>query len=281
MDAFISVRDLHYRYGNAGESIEALRGVSLNIVRGEYLAIVGPNGSGKSTLAKCLSGLLSPSSGDVRVNGASTRDAAALVGIRATVGMVLQNPDNQFVTSSVEDEVAFGPENLGVPPAEIRRRVASAIERVGMCGQELRDPHLLSSGEKARLAVAAMLAMEPQCLVLDEATATLDPRSRGSLLALLRELYSAGMTIITVTHHMTEVTRAKRVVVMERGQIALTGAPAEVFARDDALKGYGLALPPAAAVERGLARRGLELGRDVVTAEELVRRVVALWEGEG
>ncbi|MHB1317060.1 MAG: energy-coupling factor transporter ATPase [Anaerolineae bacterium] len=278
MVPLIDVNALHFRYGHGGhDAIDALAGVDLRVERGDYLALIGPNGSGKSTLAKCISGLLAPTEGDVRVNGHSTRDRAELIGIRSAVGMVFQNPDNQFVTSMVEDEIAFGPENLGVPANEIRARVDRALAQVHLTGSETRDPHTLSAGEKAHLAIAAVLAMGPDCLILDEATAMLDPASRRDILSLVDELHTSGMTVIVVTHHMTEVTHADRVVVMEAGRVAFRGTPGEVFGDSEGLLRLGLALPTAAAIAQGLARRGLSLGSSVVTAEGLAEEAVALY----
>lgn len=274
--AIIEVRGLHYRYGHGDDGIDALRGVDLTIQRGDYLAIVGLNGSGKSTLARCLSGLLSPTKGEVLVNGRSTREHEALIGIRASVGMVFQNPENQFVTSLVEDEVAFGPENLGVPPGEIRNRVVRSLAQVGLTGSESRDPRTLSAGEKARLAIAAVLAMEPACVILDEATAMLDPASRRDLLGLVSDLHAEGMTVVVVTHHMSEVIHAERVVVMEAGRLVLQGTPAEVFRQADGLERVGLALPPAAAIAHGLTARGLALPAGIFTSDALVDEITAL-----
>lgn len=274
----IDVNGLYFRYGHGAEDgVDALSGVDLRVERGDYIALIGPNGSGKSTLAKCLSGLLAPTAGDVRVNGHSPKSSAELIRIRSAVGMVFQNPDNQFVTSMVEDEVAFGPENLGVPADEIRARVERALAQVDLSGSEARDPHRLSAGEKSRLAIAAVLAMEPECLILDEATAMLDPASRRSVLELVDALHAGGMTIIVVTHHMTEVTHAERVAVMDAGRIAYQGTPAEVFGDVERLANLGLALPPAAAIAQGLAGRGVSLGSSVVTADDLVREAAALF----
>jgi len=272
----IEVRGLRYRYGHGDEGIDALRGVDLTIERGDYMAIVGMNGSGKSTLARCMSGLLSPTEGEVLVNGRSTREHQALIGIRASVGMVFQNPENQFVTSLVEDEVAFGPENLGIAPGEIRARVVRSLAQVGLTGSEGRDPRTLSAGEKARLAIASVLAMEPACLILDEATAMLDPASRRDLLSLVSDLHAEGMTVVVVTHHMSEVIHAGRVVVMEAGRLVLQGTPAEVFRQADGLERVGLALPPAAAIAHGLAKKGVALSDGIVTPETLVDEVAAL-----
>jgi energy-coupling factor transport system ATP-binding protein len=278
MTGLITVRGLAYRYGETGgDTIQALNGIDLDVERGDYLAIVGLNGSGKSTLARCLSGLLAPGAGDVLVDGSSTRDHGALIAIRSTIGMVFQNPENQFVTSTVEDEVAFGPENLGVPAGEIRMRVDRALGQVALGDRLDRDPRTLSAGEKTRLAIASVLAMQPECLVLDEATAMLDPASRRSVLALVDQLHQDGMTVIVVTHHMSEVARAHRVILLDAGRLVLEGAPADVFGQEAGLAQIGLALPPAATIAHGLATRGLRLAGIVVTPEELVAQVQALY----
>jgi energy-coupling factor transport system ATP-binding protein len=278
MTTLITVRGLTYRYGEAGgDSIQALNGIDLDVERGEYLAILGLNGSGKSTLARCLSGLLVPTAGDVTVDGLSTRDHRALIAIRSTVGMVFQNPENQFVTSTVEDEVAFGPENLGVPAVEIRSRVDRSLSLVRLSDRPDRDPRTLSAGEKTRLAIASVLAMRPQCLVLDEATAMLDPVSRLSVLALVDELHAGGMTVIVVTHHMTEVARAQRVIVLDAGRVVLQGTPAEVFGQEAGLARVGLALPPAAAIATGLSARGLRMTTTVVAPGDLLAQVQVLY----
>jgi len=276
LSPFVEVEGLHYQYGHGETTIEALRGVDLVVERGEYVAIVGLNGSGKSTLARCISGLLLPSAGHVHVNGLSTHDPSARVAIRATVGMVFQDPDNQFVMGTVEDEVAFGPENMGIPSGEIRQRVDMALARVGLAGLNERDPHTLSAGEKARLAVASLLAMQPWCLVLDELTAMLDPISRASMLGLLGGLHAEGMTVVVVTHHMSEVALAERVIVLQEGQVALEGSPPEVFQSEEQLRALGLALPPAAAIAHGLARRGLDVPQTIVCPEDLVTRLAML-----
>jgi len=270
-EMLIRVEDLRYTYAAEGQMpIEALRGIDLAIPRGECLVILGHNGSGKSTLARCLNGLLRPTAGDVWVQGMNTRDERTIVRVRSTVGMVFQNPDNQFVATVVEEEVAFGPENLGVPTAEIRVRVDRALDLVGLPEAHRRDPATLPAGQKARLAIAAVLAMEPDCLVLDESTVMLDPASRASILALVRGLHDRGLTIVAITHNMNEALRADRVVVLESGLIALEGTPREVFAHAEELARLGLSLPPAAAISRGLRERGLDLGAGILTADQLV-----------
>jgi len=275
-EPLIRTSHLSYSYdAGTDHAIPALHDVSLAVDRGEYLAIVGQNGSGKSTLARCLNGLLTPTEGEVIVAGASTRDGAALLGIRATVGMVFQNPDNQIISTVVEEEVAFGPENLGVPRDELRRRVDDALRNAGLLDQRLRDPHTLSAGQKARLAIAGVLAMRPACLVLDESTAMLDPLARREVLRLLRDLHADGLTVVAITHFMDEITQAQRVLVLDAGHVALEGTPREVLAQADVLEALGLALPPAAVIARGLAVRGANMSVGVVTPEELVAAVVA------
>jgi energy-coupling factor transporter ATPase len=275
----IRTSHLSYSYdAGSDHAIPALHDVSLSVRRGEYLAIVGQNGSGKSTLARCLNGLLTPTEGDVWVGGANTHDSAALLGIRATVGMVFQNPDNQIISTVVEEEVAFGPENLGVPRDELRRRVDDALRDAGLLALRDRDPHTLSAGQKARLAIAGVLAMRPACLVLDESTAMLDPLARREVLRLLRDLHAGGLTVIAITHTMDEITQVGRVIVLDAGRIALQGTPREVLGRADALESLGLALPPAAAIARGLANRGASIPPDTITPEELVHALVTTVE---
>lgn len=275
-EPIIRTSHLSYSYdAGTDHAIPALRDVSLTVGRGEYLAIVGQNGSGKSTLARCLNGLLTPTKGEVWVAGASTRDAAALLGIRATVGMVFQNPDNQIISTVVEEEVAFGPENLGVPREALRQRVDDALGSAGLSDLRHRDPHTLSAGQKARLAIAGVLAMRPACLVLDESTAMLDPLARREVLRLLRDLHADGLTVVTITHFMDEIIQAERVIVLDGGRVALEGTPRAVLAQADALDALGLTLPPVAAIARGLAARGAGIVADAITLEELVQAIAA------
>lgn len=280
MSALIRVEGLFYTYGIEGDaSVDALRGIDLTIDRGEYVVILGHNGSGKSTLARCLNGLLRPTRGDVWVNGQNTRDDEALMAIRVSVGMVFQNPDNQFVTTVVEEEVAFGPENIGVPADELRRRVDRALDVTSLSDARSKDPRYLSGGDKARLAIAGVLAMQPDCLILDEATVMLDPVGRESVLDLLAGLHEQGVTIVAITHDMEEAVAADRVVVLERGEIALHGTPRDVFSRPLVVESLGLTLPSAAAVAQGVIRRGVLLRPDVLTCDELVDAAVQVSEG--
>ncbi len=261
MNPLIRADNLHYTYNLDTEApITALAGVSLKVWPGEYLAIVGRNGSGKSTLARCLNSLALPTAGEVRVNGLDTRNPRAWREIRSTVGMVFQNPDNQFVSTVVEDEVAFGPANLGLPRDGLRQRGDWALAATGLADARNANPRILSAGDKARLAIAAILAMRPQCLALDESTAYLDPVARRDILALLARLHAEGLTVIVITHFMDEAARAERMIVLDRGRVALEGAPRQVFAQAEPLEALGLSLPPAAAIARGLQQRGAQRG---------------------
>jgi energy-coupling factor transport system ATP-binding protein len=278
--ALIRVQDLHYAYPVDGdEPIPALNGVSLEIAEGEYLAVLGHNGSGKSTLARCLNGLLRPTRGEVWVKGLNTREVRDLLEIRATVGVVLQNPDNQFIAAVVEEELAFGPENLGIPPELLRARVEGILNLVDLVDVRRRNPRTLPAGLKARVAIAGVLAMYPKCLVLDESAAYLDPAARQGLLGLLRDLRrTQAMAIVSITHHMDEAVEADRVLVLDHGRMALEGSPAEVFTHHEQIAELGLALPPAAEVARGLARRGALSAEGIIRAEDLAHEVVRVWE---
>lgn len=266
----IEIRDLRHAY-NAGtpQEVVALDGISLTVERGEFLAIVGGNGSGKSTLAKHLNALLLPTSGQVWVDGLDTRDRAAVWDIRQRVGMVFQNPDNQLVATVVEEDVAFGPENLGVPPAEIALRVEAALQAVDMAEYRRHAPHLLSGGQKQRVAIAGVLAMRPQCLVLDEATTMLDPVGRREVLETVQRLNTSGVTVINITHTMEEAALARRIVALQGGRIGLQGPPTAVFAQPDTLEGMGLTLPVIPALARALRQDGVPLPDGILSADEL------------
>lgn len=255
-----------YKLPSGGE-IPALESIDLSIASGEYLVILGQNGSGKSTLAKCLSGLLIPTQGMVKVLGWDTHEASLQRQVRATVGMVLQNPDNQFVATVVEEEVAFGAENLGFSTDLVRVRVEQALVDTGLADLRLANPHTLSAGQKARLAIAGILAMSPQCLVMDESTAMLDPASRLELLALLSRLHHAGLAIVMITHNMDEAPEADRLMVLDAGHIALQGTPREVFGQSARLDELGLELPPVPLLARTLEKRGIAIGVPLSTQE--------------
>ena len=248
----------------------ALENVSLDVSKGEFLCIVGHNGSGKSTLAKMLNGLLLPTEGKVTVAGMDTADEERILDIRRLVGMVFQNPDNQIVTTVVREDVAFGPENLGIPTEEMVKKVDGAIEAVGMTSYAEAAPHMLSGGQKQRIAIAGMLAMEPDVLVLDEATAMLDPLGRKDILRIVHELNEKqGMTVIMITQYMEEAVGADRVIVMNGGHIVMEGTPEEVFRRGDELRSIRLDVPPAVELREILKNKGVADCGDAMTLEEL------------
>ena len=279
-DTIIKTDCLRYVYP-AEEGIAqtvALDGVSLRVERGSFVAVLGHNGSGKSTLAKAFNAVLLPSGGTVYVDGMDTKDDSLLLEIRRRVGMVFQNPDNQIVANVVEEDVAFAPENLGVPTPEIRRRVDEALAAVGMSEFALQAPHLLSGGQKQRVAIAGVLAMRPQCIVLDEATAMLDPAGRREVLDAVEELHrTQGITVILITHHMDEAERAERVIVMNDGAVAMDGTPREVFSRADELEAIGLAVPDTVALLRALRAGGMPLETDAVTVEACADAIAAVF----
>ncbi|MEG6586958.1 energy-coupling factor transporter ATPase [Dendrosporobacter sp. 1207_IL3150] len=272
MGDFIKVENLCHAYTtqNEGETL-ALDNINLTIKAGEFVAIIGTNGSGKSTLAKHFNALLLPTSGECLVNGMSTNDSKNLWDIRQIVGMVFQNPDNQLVATVVEEDVAFGPENLGVAPTEIAKRVDKALEMVGMTNYRLHGPHLLSGGQKQRIAIAGVLAMQSKCLVLDEPTAMLDPQGRQEVLQTVRELHAkSGITVIYITHFMEEAAAADKVVVMNQGKIIHTGKPNEVFNEVKMLKELGLDVPIAAEVAERLRDANFAIPDKIITDDELV-----------
>ncbi|MDI7277151.1 MAG: energy-coupling factor transporter ATPase [Anaerolineae bacterium] len=280
-DLLIRVEGVSFSYRPEDSTAPlALKDINLTIARGEYVAIIGHNGSGKSTLARHLNALLVPTRGDVWVGPWNTRDARCRRDIRRTVGMVFQVPDNQIVATTVEDDVAFGPENLGVPEEELGERVRQALETVGLWEERRRPPHQLSAGQKQRLAIAGVIAMRPECLVLDEGTSLLDPQGRADLLATLRQLHAAGTTIVAITHHMPEAAEAQRVLIMSEGRIALEGTPRQVFAQADTLRSLGLDMPPVAALANALHRRRADFPPDLLAVPELADAVAARWVEE-
>ena len=249
-------------------STVALEDVSLSIERGSFVVVLGHNGSGKSTLAKHMNAVLLPGGGTVYVEGMDTRDEALLLEIRRRVGMVFQNPDNQIVANVVEEDVAFAPENLGVPSEEIRRRVDDALAAVGMSEFTRHAPHLLSGGQKQRVAIAGVIAMAPECIVLDEATAMLDPAGRREVLSAIRTLNKErGITVVLITHHMDEAMDADRLIVMNDGRLVMDGAPAEVFTQVEALRAMGLAAPDTVELLYGLRQGGMDVPLDALTVD--------------
>ncbi|MBR0026650.1 MAG: energy-coupling factor transporter ATPase [Clostridia bacterium] len=265
----IEIKNISYRYSPEAEE-QALTNVSLTVRKGEFLAIVGHNGSGKSTLAKHLNALLLPTEGAVLVDGMDTKEEELTLPIRQKVGMVFQNPDNQIVTTIVEEDVGFGPENLGVDPVEIRERVDKALATVGMTEYATSAPHMLSGGQKQRIAIAGMLAMRPEVLVLDEATAMLDPKGRKEVLATVSRLNSErGMTVVMITQYMEEAVLADRVAVMAGGKLAMLGSPKEIFARADELRACGLDAPPMVELRDALMQDGIDAVKDAITVEEM------------
>jgi len=276
--SFIRVENLVYDYiktdeGGAPIASRAIKGVSFNIERGSFTAIIGQNGSGKSTLAKNLNGLLLPTEGKVCIDGLDTSVPEIVWNVRQKVAMVFQNPDNQIVSAIVEDDVAFGPENLGIDPAEIRRRVDSALDGVEMGDYKEKAPHMLSGGQKQRIAIAGAVAMEPECIVFDEPTAMLDPKGRREVLGIARDLNSKGMTVVFITHFMEEAACADHVIVMDGGLIKMEGTPREVFAREEELLSLSLGVPAAVQLASRLRKRGVDIPEGVLTDEELVRAI--------
>lgn len=270
-ETMIEVNHLSHLYVDEnGNDVRALDDVSLSIGRGEFVAIIGTNGSGKSTLAKHFNVLLQPTEGTVTVCGFDTLDDEHIWNIRQHVGMVFQNPDNQIVAAVVEEDVAFGPENLGVPSAEIRKRVDDALAAVNMTEYAEHGPHLLSGGQKQRIAIAGVLAMKPDCIVLDEPTAMLDPKGRLEVLETIHRLNKEeGITIVIITHFMEEAVTADRVVVMKNGVKLQEGTPREIFTQVDTLKDLGLDVPIAAEVASKLIQKGVDIPNDIITNDEL------------
>ena len=281
-ETILTAENLKFRYDNE-QPVYALDGVSTSVKRGEFVAVLGANGCGKSTLAKHFNAILLPESGKVYVEGMDTSDDSKLYDIRQTVGMVFQNPDNQIVANVVEEDVAFGPENLGVPTAEIRRRVDDALAAVGMEQFASHAPHLLSGGQKQRIAIAGILAMEPECIVLDEATAMLDPAGRREVIdTVLRLNREQGITVVLITHHMVEAERADRVIVMNDGEVAMDGMPRQVFSQVERLHELGLAAPDTVELLYRLRRDGVDVPLENLTVDECADTICrAFGEAEG
>ncbi len=276
---YIEVQDVSFHYPAAPgtQPVLALDGVGLTVARGEFVAVVGRNGSGKSTLARLLNVLQRPATGTVLVDGLDTADPANLWPIRDRVGMVFQNPDNQIVAAIVEEDVAFGPENQGLAPAEIRQRVEECLAAVGLTALRQRAPHLLSGGQKQRLAIAGALALRPSCLVLDEPTAMLDPRGRREVMTTIHQLNrAAGVAIVLITHFMEEAAQADRVVVMDQARVAMTGTPKEIFRQAEALRRLHLDVPPGLLLATELRAAGIPVSDDILTLDQLVEALCRL-----
>ncbi|MEE1492657.1 MAG: energy-coupling factor transporter ATPase, partial [Massilioclostridium sp.] len=279
-EELIRTEDLSFEYQGEDKSTPVLHEINLKIHRGEFVAVLGHNGSGKSTLAKQFNSILIPTGGVVYVEGIDTSNEETIFDVRQRVGMVFQNPDNQIVATLVEEDVAFAPENLGVPPEEIRQRVDSALQEVDMYDYRNHAPHQLSGGQKQRVAIAGIIAMQPDCIVLDEATAMLDPRGRREVLKTIESLNrDLGTTIVHITHFMEEAVLAGRVVVIDNGRILLDGTPAEVFRHVEQLKEVGLDVPQVTELMHELRAEGIPVSPDVLTARECVDVLVNLLEG--
>lgn len=283
MSKFIEAKNITFSYINEMEENEDIKkttvfkNLNFSVEKGEFVAVLGHNGSGKSTLVKCFNGINIPEEGDVIVNGFNTRDDEHLLDIRQSVGMVFQNPDNQLVATIVEEDVAFALENMGVEPSEIRRRVDDALKTVGMYEYREHAPHKLSGGQKQRVAIAGIIAMRPDCILLDEPTAMLDPNGRREVLKTIKMLNEEfGVTIVLITHYMDEAAQAERIVVMDSGEIVMNDTPKKVFAGVDELKSIGLDVPQVTELTHMLIDEGLDLDSEIITEDECVEALFNL-----
>jgi energy-coupling factor transport system ATP-binding protein len=277
MTKMIETIDLVYEYQkDEDERIMALKKVGLKVKKGEFVAILGHNGSGKSTLAKLMNAIYLPSGGKVYIKNMDTTNEEKIWEIRRTAGMVFQNPDNQIVATTVEEDVAFGPESLGVAPKEIRERVEGAMKAVGIDEFRKKSPHLLSGGQKQRVAIAGVLAMKPECIILDEPTAMLDPSGRKEVMDTIVKLNKEGITVIHITHFMDEAVKADRIVVMDNGNIALDGKPKDVFSNVDRLKQLGLDVPQVTLLAHELKNEGIAISENILTVDEMVNELCRL-----
>ena len=281
MSNFIKAKNLKFSYINDMEEqpvkTEVLKGIDLEISKGEFVAVLGHNGSGKSTLAKCFNAINIPESGEVLVNGLDTKDENNLLKIRESAGMVFQNPDNQIVATIVEEDVAFALENMGVEPSEIRRRVDDALKTVGMYEYRSHAPHRLSGGQKQRVAIAGIIAMEPDCILLDEPTAMLDPKGRNEVMKTIKMLNKEkGVTIVLITHYMEEAAQADRVVVVDGGEIVMDNTPKKVFSQVKTMKNLGLDVPQVTQLAYELKNAGYDISTEIITEDECVEAVAKL-----
>lgn len=277
MNEIIKINNMSFEYLSDEESFKAIDNFNLDVKKGEFVAIIGHNGSGKSTLSKNLNAILTPTSGDIIIDGMNTKESENLWNIRQTAGMVFQNPDNQIVATIVEEDVAFGPENLGIEPDKIREIVKESLESVGMYEFKDKQPHLLSGGQKQRVAIAGIIAMKPKCIIFDEATAMLDPSGRKEVLKTIKKLNKEdNITILYITHFMEEVVKADRVVVMDKGKKVLEGSPREVFLNIDTLKNIGLDVPYMTELSNLLNSENVSIKKDVLTVDEMVNELCRL-----
>ncbi len=281
MDILIDIKNVTYEYIDDDAVHTAVKNLSLQIEKGSFTVILGHNGSGKSTLAKMLNGLNKPTSGDIFVGGINTKDDELEIEVKRKVGMVFQNPDNQLVASIVEEDVAFGPENLGLAPCEIRNRVDDALKAVDMYDFKKSTPHRLSGGQKQRIAIAGIIAMEPECIVLDEPTAMLDPKGRAEIIETLKRLNSEkGITVVLITHFMEEAESADRVIVMNDGEIIDDGLPKEIFKKVEKLKAVGLDVPQTTELLYALQKNGFDISTDVISIKETAAIIAATLNSE-
>ena len=273
MADFIKIENLVFEYikNDDGQTFRAIDDISFTVEKGSFTAVIGQNGSGKSTLAKNINGLLMPTSGKVIVDGLDTADPDNIWEIRQRVAMVFQNPDNQIVSSIVEDDVAFGPENLGVDPLEIRKRVDAALSGVEMYEFRKKAPHMLSGGQKQRIAIAGAVAMDPECIVFDEPTAMLDPRGRREVLSIIKNLNRKGITVLLITHFMEEAAQADKIVVLNNGIIEMTGSPYDIFCKADRLRELSLDVPPAVELSMKLRERNIDVPEGILTIDDMVK----------
>ena len=280
MDNFmIDIDNVTFKYTSTEEQEGkvVIKGVNLKVSKGEFVVVLGHNGSGKSTIAKHINALLTPSSGTVLVDGMDTKDQLKLWDIRSKAGMVFQNPDNQLVATIVEEDVAFGPENLGVDPKEIRKRVDDSLAKVGMSEYKRHAPHLLSGGQKQRVAIAGVLAMQPDCIVFDEPTAMLDPSGRKEVINNIKELNKDhNITIVLITHYMDEAAQADRIIVVDDGQIRMEGTPREVFSKVDVMKKIGLDVPQVTELAYELRKEGIDRSTEILNIDEMVDAICQL-----
>lgn len=279
MEKMIECKNVVFKYSTGKEGIEklAIDGLNLEVSKGEFLVILGHNGSGKSTVAKHMNALLTPTEGTVIVNGLDTANENNIWDIRSTAGMVFQNPDNQLVATIVEEDVAFGPENLGIPPQEIRQRVDDALEKVGMSEYKRHAPHLLSGGQKQRIAIAGILAMKPKCIIFDEPTAMLDPSGRKEVINSIKDLNkNHGITVILITHYMDEAAEADRVIVMDKGKAIIEGIPRDVFSHVETMKKIGLDVPQVTEICYELRKAGIDINTKILNVNEMVSALCQL-----